>query len=76
MKAPLDSTRTAIRKQIFTEFYFKRARMKLILLAIIQLKCAENSLQIGTAASSALFAVARNRLRVQRKKYSINDILT
>ena len=64
MKAPLDLTRTAIRKQIFTEFSFKRARIEFILLAIIQSKCAEqNSRQIGTAASSALFAVTRSRQR-------------
>jgi len=61
MKAPLDLTRIAIRKQIFTEFSFKRARIKFTLLAIIQLKCAEqNSRQTGKAASSALFAVTRN----------------
>jgi thymidylate synthase ThyX len=75
MKAPLDLTRTAIPKQTCTEFSFKGARIKLILLALIQLKCAEqNSRQIGRAASSALFAVTRNTLRRQQKKYSINNI--
>jgi hypothetical protein len=75
MKVHLDLTRTAIRKQIFNEFYFKRASIKRILLAFIQLKCAEqNSRQIGRAASSALFAITRNRLRRQQKKYSINNI--
>lgn len=69
MKAPLDLTRTAIRKKTFTEFPFKRARIKLMLLALIKLKCAEqNSRQIGRAAISALFVVTRNRVSEQRKK--------
>jgi len=43
---------------VFTEISFKRARIKLILLAIIQLKCAEqNSRLIGTARALFQFAV-------------------